>query len=393
MITVLLVQGAGERAGAERMLLAMLGNIDRSRVRPVVAFLDRGPFVDEVRAVDGTEVVLLPTMGRLRDLRRLPSTVAALRRAISDAGADVVHCFGEKVAVAGGLAARLEGVPCVVRLHDTPATLREPATAAVQSLMAVTPKTEVVTCSHWLADAFNRRYRLGARGIRNGVDVARLPRPGSGRQLLLEATGFGDDHVVFAHFGRLESWKGVDVFVRAAAEVARRHPDGAARFVVVGGALYDRDLHYAAMLPGLATASGIGDAIRFLGHRSDAVALMSGADVVVHAATRPEPLGNVVLEAMGTGRPIIASRSKGPEETVTDGVTGILTAPGDHQELASAMSSLLADPDRRRRMGAAGRADVVDRWSIERMTADFERLWSSAAGGWRADLAGGSGDV
>lgn len=375
MITVLLVQGAGERAGAERMLLAMLHNIDRSRVRPVVAFLDRGPFVDEVRRVPETEVLLLELAGRLRQIHRVPQVIGSLRRAIRDCAADVVHCFGEKVAIPGGIAARMEGVPCVVRLHDTPASMTEPATAVVQTLMAVAPKQHVVTCSDWLAEAFNRRYRLGAQGVRNGIDVDALPPPGAGRADLLAATGFEDHHVVFAQFGRLQSWKGVHVFLRAAEEVARRDVDGAARFAVVGGPLYERDVEYAAMLPGLATVSGLGSRVRFLGHRADALHLMSGCDVVVHASTRPEPLGNVVLEAMGTGRALIASRSRGPEETVVDGATGILTDPGDHEQLAAAMLRLLVDADERRRFGAEGVAHTRTHCSVRQMTQRFEDLW------------------
>src|SRR5947209_18230931 len=76
-----------------------------------------------------------------------------------------------------------------------------------------------------------------------------------------------------------------------------------------------------------------------------------------------------VIEAMAHGRPVVASRVGGIPDLVEDGVTGFLVAPGDVEGLRHALERLLADPGLRRRMGRAGRERIVERCSLESVTA------------------------
>ena len=140
----------------------------------------------------------------------------------------------------------------------------------------------------------------------------------------------------------------LDAFAKAFAGT-----DAQARLIgapLFGEEAYEADLH--AQVERL----GLTDRVEFRGHRHDVAAELAALDVVVHSSTVPEPFGQVVVEAMGVGRPIIAAAAGGPLEIVTDGTDGLLTPPGDTDALAAAMTRLADDPELGRRLVAAARA-------------------------------------
>ena len=94
-----------------------------------------------------------------------------------------------------------------------------------------------------------------------------------------------------------------------------------------------------------------------------------------------EPFGLPVVEAMAAGRPVVASRAGGIPELVADGRTGLLVEPGDPLALADALLTLLADPERARAMGAAGRKDAVAHWTWQRAADRLCAVYGSLAAG------------
>lgn len=373
MTRVLFVQGSADVAGAERVLLTLLRNLDRTRVDPVVAFLARGPFVDNVRSA-GVETVLLPPAGRLRHLGRLPQAVRAIARAVDASGADVVQGTGEKMSVLAGWAARRTGRPAVFWLHDAPGA-GGVAGRLTQRAISLVPHASVVTCSEWLARDFASKLGLRATAIHNGIDAEALPHPGAARAPVASEAGWPDDAVVVGHFARLQRWKGTDVFLRAAAAVARERPE--VRFLVVGGALYGREERYAGSLPALAEGLGLGGRVYFTGYRTDALELMGSVDVVAHCSLDPDPFPTVVLEAMALGRALVATRTRGPEEAIDHGRTGLLVPPGDAEALARAIDGLVHCADERRSLGEYARIVVAERFTARRMAERFEELYRS----------------
>jgi glycosyltransferase involved in cell wall biosynthesis len=93
---------------------------------------------------------------------------------------------------------------------------------------------------------------------------------------------------------------------------------------------------------------------------------LADASIVAMPSLWPEPFGLVGIEALAAGRPVIASATGGIEDWLQDGVSGICVKPGDVDGLAQALDELLADPDRQRAMGIAGREAVNARFSPER---------------------------
>lgn len=165
--------------------------------------------------------------------------------------------------------------------------------------------------------------------------------------------------------GRLHPNKAFDVLLDALAKV----PD--ATLWLAGEGPLRRDLE--ARAEGL----GIAGRVRFLGWRDDAAALYAAADVFV-CPSRHEPLGNVVIEAWAQGVPVVAAASQGPAKLIDDGENGLLAPVDDADALATAIRRLLADKALSARIGAAGRAAFLSRFTeaavVERYRAFFDRV-------------------
>ena len=367
---VLFVQGAGVRSGAERALLARLRHLPEHGIEPAVAFLDDGPFRAEVGAT-GVRTLLLRAAPHVRELTRLPRAVRELAEVARSETADVLEGCGEKMSLLAGWAARLADCGCVYNLQDAP--YRSVEAGAVQLASAFGRHDAVVVPSAWMARAF-RRTGLRPRVIPNSVVLEDLPPEPTD---VVELAGWPRDSVVIGLFGRLVAWKGAEVLLRAASSVQAGDPR--ARFLVVGGSLYGQEPGYERLLVERARELGLGDRVHFAGYREDALSLMSGCDVVCHCSLEPEPFGMVVLEGMALGKPVVATRTGGPEELIAHGRTGVLVDPGDEPALAAELAAAVADPAWRRELGGAARLEAHRRFGSAAVSGALSSLYREAA--------------
>ena len=144
-----------------------------------------------------------------------------------------------------------------------------------------------------------------------------------------------DEAPVVAVFGRLAEWKGQHLAIEAI-----RHLPGV-HLMLVGEALFGEDV-YTDRLRHLSQDPMLRDRVHWMGFRTDIPALMQAADVIVHCSTAPEPFGRVIVEAMLSRRPVIASGCGGAAEIVEDGKTGLLFQPNSLDELISNLSRTLS---------------------------------------------------
>ena len=157
-------------------------------------------------------------------------------------------------------------------------------------------------------------------------------------------------------------WKGHDVFLDAVSRI----PDGrACRFYVIGGPIYRSTGSQWSLeeLRARAEALGITGRIGFTGHQADPAEALRALDVVVHASTRPEPFGRVIVEGMACGRAVVAMRDGGGQSCSRTSVSAAQAArPETRLALADVLTRLIDDPDLRQKLGAGGRAAVLDRF-------------------------------
>jgi glycosyltransferase involved in cell wall biosynthesis len=277
---------------------------------------------------------------------------------------DLVHTNSLKAGVYGSLAARLAGIPMIWHVRDRIEEdyLPRPAVILVRRM------------SRYLATAVVANSRSTMETLmapsKPVVIYSVLPEVMSDVPLRNRAVG---RPLTFGMVGRLAPWKGQDVFLRA---FARAFPSGDERATVVGGALFGED-DFALGLPRLADALGIADRVELRGHRADVWDELSRVDVLVHASVTPEPFGQVILEGMAAGVPVIAARAGGPAEILRDDVTGVLYEPADVGELAAAMRRML-DSTLRERLSAAARGGLGP-YSPPVVAAELQQLYERVA--------------
>jgi glycosyltransferase involved in cell wall biosynthesis len=309
----------------------------------------------------GCPVTLLHA-GRTRQLYR--AAVAIRHLAALSRAADVVISNESKAHIYGGTAAALARRPAVWWQHGVPSRSRIELTAAA------VPSSAVV-CGSRDAAAAQRRLtpRRHVLRIHPGTDIAAVEaRAGTGT-VVREQLGWPTARIV-GIVGRLQQGKGQEVFLDAAARVARRHPD--TRFLIVGGAPLGWDDPYPRGLLRMADELAISDRVHFAGHQDDAYPWMDAMDVVVNASFG-ESFGLVLVEAMALGKPLVATAAGGPQEIIEDGVSGLLVPTGDGGLLGAAVDRVLDDAALAQSLGAAARhrAGV---FSSGRMAAEFTVL-------------------
>ena len=171
---------------------------------------------------------------------------------------------------------------------------------------------------------------------------------------------------------RLEWHKGIDVVMKAMAKVRAVHPT--AGYVVVGTG--ERLPQFKQLQRDL----GLGDAVRFLGPVSDAElpAIYNAADLYVGASRRVELLvegfGISLVEASASGLAVVGGRSGGVPDAVQNGETGVLVDSDDPAAVAAGINELLADPERRKQLGAAGRKAVESYYNWDRVAKDLMEI-------------------
>lgn len=334
-------------------LVEALGQVDAH-----VILAEDGPLIERLHAA-GASVEVFALGERTRSLRRdrvratgfpiaaLADTglyVLRLARRIRAIQPDLVHTNTLKAGVYGSLAARLARVPVVWHVRDRIASDYLPRSTArsVRALIATLPDAVIVN------SAATGQTLWHTRGQTSAINSP-IPDPVSWHWV---ARAPGPHRFVIGMIGRIAPWKGQHVFIDA---LARAFADGDELGVIVGSAMFGaEEVEYETSLHERARSLGLSERIVFRGFRSDVFRELIGMDVCVHASTTPEPFGQVVVEAMLAGTPVIATDAGGPKEIVTDGVDGLLYPPGDVDALADALRRLRDDPALRERLAENG---------------------------------------
>jgi glycosyltransferase involved in cell wall biosynthesis len=351
-------------SGGELALARLLPAL--TRVQPHVLLAEHGPLVERLRAA-GIAVEVLTMADNARNLRKdriraasLPlgaawcsaTYVLRLARRLRALQPDLVHTNSLKSALYGGVAGRMVGIPVVWHVRDRIARDYLPSLAVrlVRVSSRLLPRAVIANSRATLATLPNLGRRscvvpspvAAVAGAHPQADVA----PGAG--------------LTVGMIGRLSPWKGQHVFVEAFARAFPGEPgDLPARSVVVGAPLFGED-GYAHQLEALAAGLHLGSRIEFAGFIEDVAGCLTTFDILVHASVVPEPFGNVVVEGMAAGLPVVAAGQGGPAEIIDDGVNGILYPPGDIDALAAALRALAASPGLRHRLGEAARERAAE---------------------------------
>lgn len=347
--------------------LVLTGRLRRLREAGfrVILVSSPGTLLDSTAAAEGVEGVAIPMERRIAPLADLLS-LARLFRLIYRLKPEIVEFSTPKAGLLGSIAGWLCGVSCRVYLLrglklETAAGLKRRilwaaervAAACVHGILCNSESLRVQARALRIA-ASDKLHLLGA-GSSNGVDVERFS---PGRSSVRAKLGLVADDLVIGFVGRLTRDKGVPELVDAFEVIGAIEPR--ARLLLVGWF----DAAEDSLGPDLRARIQGHPRIVMTGFVPDAADYYRAMDVMVLPTWR-EGFPNAVLEAAATGIPVITTHTTGSRDSVVPEVTGLLVPPGVPEAIVEAVLKLLKDPERRRRMGRAGRAWVVENFADE----------------------------
>ncbi len=367
MIRVLQLLTSTALGGGPRQVLHLVRHLPASEFQVSVAGPQDARFAADLRTI-GVELA-----GVAADsLRAFPLTLRRVARLVRATRADVVHTHGKGAGLYGRLAARLAGVPSVHTFHglhyESYSRAGQYVYLALERALARITHTVINVSKTQDAEAL---YLGAARPghsavVVNGIDVDELAaRPASKRASL----GLKDDEQVVGCVARFDPVKKHDVLVRALKLVTKQHPNAVLLLVGEGPEKPEIDrlaneLEVRVVSPGA------------IGLEANAY---SSCDLYVTASSK-EGLPLAPLEAMASGLAVVATDVPGHRDVVDHETTGLLVAPeAGAVALATAIESLLDDPERRRRMGQAGRARVLREFTLQSMVAKTAEVYRAAA--------------
>jgi glycosyltransferase involved in cell wall biosynthesis len=343
----------GWRGGENQIHLLVCG-LDRQRFRAITACQEGGDLEHRL-AESGAQTLPVRARGGF-DLR----AASHLRRAITEHAIDLVHAHASHAHSLCVMACMGLRVPLLVsRRVDFPIggnPIGRWKYRRARRVVAVSEGVRTVLISGGVAPA-------DIDVIHDGVDPARVAQ--RAQSTLRAELGIPASAVVFGIVAFLSEHKDHRTLLQAFREVEARLGD--AWLLIAGEGELESDLTALSRELGLQRC-------RFLGFRPD-VAMVFGALDVFVLSSHHEGLGSSVMDAMFAALPVVATRVGGLPELVDDQKTGILVGARDPAALASAMIELGSDPQKRRRLGDAGRTMAQSRFAAARMVEAYQSVY------------------
>ncbi len=370
VITRMIIGGAQENT-----LFSAMGHVENGHDAVLATGPTAGPEGKLLETVDssGLRVVEIPSLRREISPAQDLAAYRALTSWFRDEHFDVIHTHSSKAGVIGRIAAAAAGTPLIAH------TVHGPSFHRYQSwwknwlyIVCERIAARYSDRNYAVADAMVDLYagsKIGKRAtyktVYSGMELS--PYLNSHRDdKLAEELGLRPGAPVIGKIARLFEYKGYDYLLEAMPVITAAIPD--VQFLIVGDGLLRREIEQQVETLGLqrnVVLSGLvspEDIPRYVG-------LM---DTLVHLSLR-EGLPRAVVQALAAAKPAVGFALDGTPEVILDGKTGFLCEPGDANAVATALLTLLQNPEQRHRMGAAGREHVREKWDWRYMVRTLEQ--------------------
>lgn len=369
--------------GADYCLFKLASQLNKKKFHPVVC-LGKNTKILDLYKKEGIKTHVID-MERIKKsynpfyLGRLAFkfffTIKELRKIIQKEKIDLVH-GNDLLDIYGPVAAGLEKKPSTQYIRwilESPLWLKKMLTYMVFRL-----NDRVMTVSHGVAEImFSSKGKIlpGVVTCYDWIDMEKVGHHKKNSDIRAEYR-IPQKSPLIGCVGRLEAWKGQDVFIRSAAKVLEQVPG--AWFLVVGGSVAGRGREsFSRQCRDLAEKLGISHRIIFTGHRPDMTNIMKSLDVFVHSSVTPDPLPGVIMEAMACRIPVVGANAGGVPEEINNQTTGFLYKPGDPDEMADKTIWLLEHPRNACQMGEAGYGRIMTLFEKTRLCKKIEKIYQN----------------
>lgn len=365
-----------EVGGSERQLVALNAGLPNAQYeKHIICLSGYGPLEADARSTGATLHDLayprIKTAGTIgwRNIPTALATLGRLVRLLRRLRPDILHTMLPVCNVLGLVGGKLARVPHIVCTKLALGVYRESSRILPILEDMTDPRFDLVHCkSQGIVKDISAREPIRPEKMRviyNGLHAEKYENVDG--SAVREEFHIPPEAFVIGMVANLIPYKGHADMLEAAAKVLERFPQ--VRFLFVG-----RDNGILASLLEQARAAGIEHALSFTGERRDIPQQLAAMNMLV-SASHQEGFSNVLLEAMASGLPIVATTVGGNPEAVEEGVTGYLVEPHAPAQLAEVILRVVEDPQRAKEMGAKGRERVKRLFSYEVMISGMEEFY------------------
>jgi glycosyltransferase involved in cell wall biosynthesis len=350
-----------QRGGVPTVVHNLVRYINRERFDIHLVAADDGPFYKTFSGL--CPVHDIPIRGCY------PRSICALRSLIKSQHIDVVHAHGKGAAFYGRLASLGLRTKRVYTLHGFDDGHYRPIVRrlylAVEKMLGRITDSTVAVSEGERDKAANAGILVPGKSvvIPNGILIKGLaPRPPRG-------------HVI-GTLSRTSPQKGLEFLIEAVAMLMESHPDS---ICLVAGGTPAGEEGYEERIKRMVKERGVGERMVFLGEIGDVETFFSKIDVYV-SASRWEGLPTAILEAFAARTPVVATDVVGNRDLVSHLATGVLVQAENSQAIAEGIEFVFASADRLKEVVERAHCMVAERYSVDRMVKQHERLYEGLLG-------------
>jgi glycosyltransferase involved in cell wall biosynthesis len=380
---VLFYNHTGQVGGAERLLLTLLERLDRSEFATVLICPAEGQLchlADEAglrtETIDGLKARFTWRIDHLaRYLNSIRQLVRQLRRKVIDNQPDLVHANSVRAGLVATLATIGLKQAVVWHIHDL--LPRHPLTIIIRAIALGSRRTRIIAVAQASADRLTANIaslRRRTMVVPNAVDLdnlgansARANASRIRRELQIER-----DAPLIGMIGRLTPAKGQLEMVKLFPRIRGHFPN--ARLVIVGAPAFNDEHDYQQLLKQTIAELNLSDRVHMLGARDDVGDILQALDLlVVNSAS--EACSLVLLEAMASVTPILATSTGGTPEIIEHETNGWLVTFGEEDQLLNGVTTMLNDKALRQRLSLQARQNASVRYAIPRFMSEMQAFY------------------
>jgi glycosyltransferase involved in cell wall biosynthesis len=371
MIRILFIANTGRIiGGGEISLLNLISSLDLSRYAPIVVVPEEGDFVDRLIVLNVNLMIIpLPSIRTIRFDRVILSIINIFMILRSQKIA-LIHANGSRSMLIAGLAALIARVPCIWHLR-----IAKKTDCLLDRILFMLSERVIAISSAVRERLSWSKKQWKIRTIPNGVDIQLFhPNNRRYRQEICRQLNINPYRPIICTISQIHPQKHLEIFIKAASHILLSVPD--AQFIICGREVSESTGHQKE-LEKLAEALGILDTIYFVGFYSDIHKILGASDLFI-LSSLGEAFGRVVIEAMASGVPVIATRSGGIPDILTHKRNGFLFPPLDYKTLSQFAIDVLTHPVLSEQMTGAALDMVMMDYStkthVEKIQALYEEI-------------------
>lgn len=380
---ILFYNHTGQVGGAERLLLTLLEQLDGSRFASVLVCPAEGPLNQlahqtgvKTETIDGLKARFTwrfdHLIGYLLSFGRI---MLQLRKKVNGIQPDLIHANSVRAGLVATIATAGLRQRVVWHIHDL--LPRHPFNTIIRAIASLSSRTRILAVAQASADRLVGDF-AGLQGrasvIPNAVDLEKFSVNRAARERIRRETQIQERAPVIGMIGRLTPAKGQLEMLKLFPRVLDQLPE--AKLLIAGAPAFNNEHEYLELLKRTITEMNLSDRVRMLGSRDDIADILQALDLlVVNSAS--EACSLVILEAMASGTPVLATSTGGTPEIIEHQRNGWLVKFPSDDELATGVIRLLNDADTRARISSQALRDAATRYSIPRFIAEMHSFYGA----------------